>query len=49
MVSHTSANFGRHKHCGSGDIMVSFSHVTSQDPLIQGSCDFMGGTHSCWS
>ena len=36
MVSYTHAKFGDHRHCGSGDIMVSVRHVILQDHVIHG-------------
>ena len=40
-VSYHPANFGGHRQCGSGDIMVLVCHVISQDHLINGSSDFV--------
>ena len=42
MVSQHPARLGGHRHCGSGDIMVSVCHVILQDHLIKGSYDSMG-------
>ena len=42
MVSQHPARLGGHRHCGSGDIMVSVCHVILQEHLIKGSCDSMG-------
>ena len=33
-------------HCGTGDIMVLFCHLISQDHAIKESCDFTGGSFS---
>ena len=41
MVSHHPAKFGYHEHFDSGDIIVLVCHVTLQDHMINGSCDFM--------
>ena len=38
--SHHPAKFCGHKQCSSGD-MILVCHVISQDPMIQGSFDFM--------
>ena len=50
MTSHQLAKFGGHRQCGSEDVIV-VCHVISQDPVIKGSCDFMGrnpsGIPSC--
>ena len=40
------AKFGDHRHCVSGYIMILVCHVTSQDHLIKGSCEFMGRSPS---
>ena len=45
-VSYHPANFGGHRQCGSGDIMVLVCHVISQDHLINGSYDFVGRSTS---
>ena len=44
MASHTIAKLGGQRHRGSGDIMVLVRRVISQDHVIQGSYEFMGGT-----
>ena len=46
MVSHHPTKFHGHRHCGSGDKMVLVCHVISQDHVIKGSFDFMGGRPS---
>ena len=46
MVSHHPAEFGGHKHSGSGDIMFSDCHVIEEDHMTKGSCDFIGGSSS---
>ena len=46
MVSRTAAKFRSNCHHGSGDIMALVCHMILQDHVIQGSCDFMGGTLS---
>ena len=40
MVNHNAAKFSDHRHCGSGDIMVSICHVISKDHFIKGFCNF---------
>ena len=36
-----NTKFGSHKHCFSGNIMVSICHVIFQDSVIHRSCDFI--------
>ena len=38
------ATFGEHSHCDSGDLTYLICHVTLQDYVIKGSCDFMEGS-----
>ena len=38
--------FGSHKHCGNGDIMVSIYHVILQDNVAKGLCNFTCGSCS---
>ena len=40
-VSHHPDKFGRHKHCGSGDVMIQNCHGISQEHVIKESGDFM--------
>ena len=42
-MSDNPAKFCGHRHCGSGDIMVSVCHVILRDHVIKEKCDFMGG------
>ena len=46
MASHQFTKSGGHRHCGSGDIMISGCHVISLDQVIEGSCNFMGRSPS---
>ena len=41
-VSYHPTKFGGHGHCGSGDIIILVCHVTLQDHVIKGLCDFIG-------
>ena len=45
MVSHQLATYGGLKHCGS-KYMLLVSRVISDDHVIKGSCEFMGGSPS---
>ena len=45
-ICHHPAKFDGHRTCGSGDIVVLVYHMISQDQVIKGSCDFMGGSRS---
>ena len=47
-ISYHPANFTRHRHCSSGDIMVIVYHVILQDHVIKGSCDVMDRSPSRW-
>ena len=40
------AKFCGHSYSGSGVIMILVCHVISQDHVIKGPCDFMGGRPS---
>ena len=42
-VSYHHAKFGGHSHSGSRDIMLLVCHVNSQEQVIKGSLNFMGG------
>ena len=44
MVIYHPAKYGGQRYCGSGD-MVLDCHVTLQDLMNTGSCDFMVGDH----
>ena len=46
MASHHLAEFGGHRHSGSGVTMVLVCHKISQDRITKESCNFMGGTAS---
>ena len=41
MVSYNSVKFGDHRDSGRVDIMDFLCHVTLQNHMIKGSCDFM--------
>ena len=41
IVSHHLAKSGSHRHCCSGDITDLKFHVTLQDSMIKGLCEFM--------
>ena len=41
------ANFGGHRHGGSGDIMFFVCDLILQDYVFKGSFVFMGGSLSC--
>ena len=45
-MSYHPAKFDGHSHFGSGVIMILVCHLISQDHMIKGSEDFMGGTPS---
>ena len=44
-VNHHPANFGGHMHYFSGDIMVLYCHVVSEDHGIEGHVTLLAGTH----
>ena len=44
VVTHPS-KFGGRSHCGSGNITYLVSHVTLQEHVVKGSCNFMEGRH----
>ena len=48
MVCQHPAKFGGYRHCCSGDIIILVCHVISQDHLIKGLCDFIGGRFFYW-
>ena len=43
---HHPSKFCGHRICGSGDIIVLVCHEISQDQVIKGLCNFMGGNPS---
>ena len=45
-VGYHPAKFSCHRHSDMGDIMALVYHVTSQDHVIKGSCDFMSRSKS---
>ena len=45
-VSYHPAKFVSHSHSGSAYIMFLDCHVISQDHVVKGSFDFMGGSPS---
>ena len=45
-VSQHPTMFGGHKNCGNASIMVLVCHLSSQDHVTKGSCDFMKGSLS---
>ena len=36
------SKFGGHRHCGSKDIIILFSHLMLQDHVIKSTCEFKG-------
>ena len=37
-------NFGKHRHCYTGDLTILICHVTSSNHIFKGSCKFMDGS-----
>ena len=48
-VSHHFAIFGGHWSSASGEIAFLICHMSSQDHMIKGSCDFMGENSSLYA
>ena len=46
-VCNHPAKFGSHNHCHSGDITYLICHVTLQDNVIKGSCDYLERSSLC--
>ena len=46
-VSHDTAKFDVHRHCGSGDVKVLICHIILQDDATKGSYNFVNGSLSC--
>ena len=44
MVTHLDAMCGGHYSSGSADITYSICHATLQEHVIEGSCEFIGGS-----
>ena len=49
LITHHFAKVDGYRACGSRDITYLIFHVTLQDHVIKGSCDFMEGSSSLYA